>query len=191
MSLVITEADNPAAEPKKPSRAGNEVTCRKSVQVQERKHLGDLRGPAAPGRKDDGAKLGLLPGFLVQATIVHPRCFDLEYSSNGLDLAWPGMAVPRHEPVTLLVALVYELGQICLDLGLQGGGEHRSCPFTADLVQARASFRASLVVVHYAQHRRPFLAGALTPALVLISTRKVRRASERVGDPQLQVIPHG
>ena len=70
------------------------------------------------------------------------------------------MAVSCHEPVTLLVTLVYELGEIRVDLGLQGGGEHRPCPFTADLAQARASFRASLVVVHYAQHRRPFLAGA-------------------------------
>ena len=146
---------------------GDEVACRKPVQVQERKHLGDLRGPAAPGRKDDRAKLGLLAGRLVHATIVHPRCFDLECSGHGLNLAWPGMAVPRHEPVTLLVTLAYELGEIRVNLGLQGGGEHRPCPFAADLIQARASFRANLVVVHYAQHRRPFLAGALSRLLVL------------------------
>ena len=112
-----------------------------------------------------------LPGFLVHATVVHPRCFDLDCSGHGLDLASPGMAVSRHEPVPVLVTLVYELGEIRVDLGLQGRGEHRPCPFAADLVQARATFRASLVVVHYAQHRRPFLAGALTPAARLGSQR--------------------
>jgi hypothetical protein len=101
---------------------------------------------------------------LVDTTVVHPRCFDLDRTGHGLDLASSGVAVSRHEPVPVLVALVSELGEIRVDLGLQGRGEHRPCPFTADLVQAKATFRARLVVVHYAQHRRPFLAGALTPA---------------------------
>jgi hypothetical protein len=74
------------------------------------------------------------------------------------------MPVACHEPVPVLVALVYELGEIRVDFGLQGRGEHRPRPFAADLVKARAPFRASRVVVHYAQPRRPFLAGALTPA---------------------------
>jgi len=74
------------------------------------------------------------------------------------------VAISRHKAVPVLIALVYELGEIRVDLGLQGSGQHRPRTFAADLVQAEATFRASLGVVHYAQHRRPFLAGALTPA---------------------------
>jgi hypothetical protein len=142
----------------------SEVACGKSVQVQKRQDLGDLWGPAAPGRDDHRAELGLLTGFLVHALVVHPRCFDLDRAGHGLDLALSCVSIARHETVPFLVALVCELGEIRLDLGFQGRGEHRPRPFAANLVQARASFRASLVVVHYAQHRRPFLAGALTPA---------------------------
>ena len=134
------------------------------MEVEQWQDLGDLRGPPAPGRDDDGAELGLLAGFLVHALVVHPRCFDLDRSGHGLDLAAPGMPVPRHETVPVLVTLISELGEIRLHFGLQGRGEHRPCTFAADLVQAEATFRARLVVVHYAQHRRPFLAGALTPA---------------------------
>jgi hypothetical protein len=66
--------------------------------------------------------------------------------------------------VPVIVTLVCELGEIRVDLGFQGRCQHRPGTFAADLVQAEATFRARLVVVHYAQHRRPFLAGALTPA---------------------------
>jgi hypothetical protein len=98
--------------------------------------------------------------LLVHATVVHPEGFDLDRAGHGLDLASSGMSVARHETVPVSVTLICKLGEIRVDLGLQGRGEHRPCTFAADLVQAEATFRAGLVVVHYAQHRRPFLAGA-------------------------------
>ena len=61
----------------------------------------------------------------------------------------------------------------CLEMNRRRRSRSNSMPFITGSRQndARpgdaAPFRASLVVVHYAQHRRPFLAGALTPALVL------------------------
>jgi hypothetical protein len=131
---------------------GSEVACRESVQVQQRQDLGDLWRPAAPGRDDDGAELGLVARFLVHATVVHPRCFDLDRAGHGLDLAASCVSVARHEPVPVIVTLVCELGEIRVDLGFQGRCQHRPCTFATDLVQAKATFRASLVVVHYAQH---------------------------------------
>ncbi len=154
----------PSRRTEEPLEGRDEVACRQSVQVQQRQDLGDLRRPPTPRRDDDGLELGLFTGRLVDTTVVHPRCFDLDRSGHGLDLASPGVAISRHETVPVLIALVYELGEIRVDLGLQGSGQHRPRTFAADLVQAEATFRASLGVVHYAQHRRPFLAGALTPA---------------------------
>ena len=87
---------------------------------------------------------------LAQATVGIFRC-----------RGWP---FARHETMPVLVTLIYELGAIRLDLGLQGRGEHRPRTFATDLVQARATFRTGLVVVHCAQRRRPFLAGALMSA---------------------------
>ncbi len=154
----------PSRRTEEPLEGRDEVACRQSVQVQQRQDLGDLRRPPTPRRDDDGLELGLFTGRLVDTTVVHPRCFDLDRSGHGLDLASPGVAVSRHETVPVLITLVYELGEIRVDLGLQGSGQHRPRTFAADLVKAEATFRARLVVVHYAQHRRPFLAGALTPA---------------------------
>jgi hypothetical protein len=78
--------------------------------------------------------------------------FDLDRAGHGLDLAASCMPVARHETMSVIVTLVYELGEIRVDLGFQGRGEHRSRTFAADLVEAEATFRAGLVVVHYAQH---------------------------------------
>ena len=85
-----------------PLEGGDEVTCRESVQVQKRQDLGDLWGPAAPGRDDHRAELGLLTGFLVHALVVHPRCFDLDRAGHGLDLALSCVSIARHETVPFL-----------------------------------------------------------------------------------------
>jgi hypothetical protein len=47
----------PSCRTEEPLEGGSEVACRESVQVQKRQDLGDLRGPATPGRDDDGAEL--------------------------------------------------------------------------------------------------------------------------------------
>src|ERR1019366_9546544 len=118
----------PGCRTEEPLAGRGEVACRESVEVEQWQDLGDLRGPAAPGRDDDGAELGLLAGFLVHALVVHPRCFDLDRSGPGLDLALSCVAVARHETVPVLVTLISELGEIRLHFGLQGRGEQSSLP---------------------------------------------------------------
>jgi hypothetical protein len=89
-------------------------------------------------------------------------------ASHGLDLSLSYVAFARHETMSVLVTLINELGEIHLDLdldlGLQGRGEHRPRKLRHRSRPDPATFRTSLVVVHFAQHRRPFLAGALMSA---------------------------
>ena len=107
VSRVIAEADNPAAEPKKPSSAGTKSPVESPCRYSSGKHLGDLRGPSAPRRDEPSCEPRLLPGRLVHPTVVHPRCFGSRlHRPRSWTFVRSGMAVSRHESVTVLVTLV-------------------------------------------------------------------------------------
>jgi hypothetical protein len=53
--------------------------------------------------------------------------------------------------------------------GLEGGRQHPAGTVEDDLIERRTHLSAALVIGHYSQHRRSFLAGAPTPVeLVLV-----------------------
>lgn len=70
------------------------------------------------------------------------------------------VTVAHHEPPAVLVPLVGQLGYVCVYFGFQRGGQHPSCARQDDLVDQGGAVDGGAVVVHYAQHGRPFPAGA-------------------------------
>jgi hypothetical protein len=69
------------------AQRGHEVPGREPVQVQQRQHLGDLRGLAAPGGQDRRGEPSTLAGVGVDAAVVDPRCGHLHGPSAGEHLA--------------------------------------------------------------------------------------------------------
>jgi len=113
---------------------------------------------------------------------------NLDGPDDDLDRAWPGMAVTGDTGVAVLVTLAGELGQVSVDLGLEGRGEHRASSVDrsrpASTARPRGPSHRSLRSALACLPRRRSTAG-----FRLVSIRKVRRVSGRVADPQLQVIP--
>jgi hypothetical protein len=94
------------------------------MQVQQRQHLGDLRGLTAPGRQDRRAEPHPLPGVGIDPAVIDPRRAHLDRARRGEHL--PGLvgAVAHDQSTPALVALVQVAGDVVLDLGLQGLGQH-------------------------------------------------------------------
>jgi hypothetical protein len=113
---------------------GHEVAGGQSVQVQERQHLGDLLGLAAPRRQDRRGEPAPLARLGVGAAVVDPRRDHLDRPGAGEHLAGLVGAVAHDQPPAGLVALARELGDVGVDLGLQGFGEHPAGTLTHDLV---------------------------------------------------------
>ena len=132
----------PGARAEELSERGREVPAGQSVQVQQRQHLGHLRGLAAPRRQDRRAEPGPLAGVGVGAAVVDPRRDHLDRPGAGEHLAWLVGAVAHDQPPAVLVALAGELGDVGLDLGLQGFGEHPAGTLTHDLVDQLAELPA-------------------------------------------------
>jgi hypothetical protein len=105
------------------------------VQVQQRQHLSDLRAASAPGRQDDRAEPDPLASHRVDPAIVHPRRTHRDRTSGGQHLALAGVAVADHQPSATLVTLGGVGGQVVVDLGLQGGGQHAPGALAGQLVQ--------------------------------------------------------
>ena len=159
---MITEAESPAAEPKNSARAGakspEDMPCRyisgsTSVTLGLRRHHGVriwLRNPAITG-------LGIDPA------VAHPRRLHLDRPGAGGDPARLGVAVTDHQTTPPIVSLVGQSGDVRVHLRLQRGGQHPPRPLGADLIDGRAQLRAAVVVGHYSQHRRSFLAGVAAP----------------------------
>ena len=156
----------PRCRSEEPFESRSEVPGRQAVQVEQGQHLGDLRGLAAPRRDDRGLELRPLVGLGVDPTILHARRADPDRSRDGGDHPRPGVAVARDEPVPRLVTFAGQLRDVGVDLGLQGRGEHPLCSLAEDLVQHRPAVRDGGLFVHYAQHRRSFLADVPPSALV-------------------------
>ena len=116
------------------------------MQVQQRQHLGDLRGLAAPGRQDRRGEPAAFAGFRVGAPVVDPRRGHLDRTGAGQHLAGLVGAVAHHQPAPVLVALVAERGDVGLDLGLQRLGQHPPGTLADDLVDQRRRPRAAGVI---------------------------------------------
>jgi hypothetical protein len=100
------------------------------------------------------------------------------------------VAVAHHQPPATLVPLGGMRGQVVVDLGLQGGGQHPAGALAHDLVEVQARLVMGLGIGGYTQHAA-FLPRRRSPRRRFqdLSSGKVRRAPISRPDPQLQVIP--
>jgi hypothetical protein len=88
------------------------------VQVQQRQHLGDLRGASGPPGQDLALELVALAGGGVHPAVVHPGADDLDLPGAGRKLAGWGVAVAAHQPMVVLVDQRSMGGDVGVDLGL-------------------------------------------------------------------------
>ena len=146
-------------------QGGREVAGRQAVQVQQRQHLGHLGALAAPRRQDHRPEPRPLAGHRIDAAVIHPRRADPDRPGHGQDLALAGVAIADHQPAATLVPLGGMRGQVGVDLGLQGGGEHPPGALAGQLVQVGVQLGTHRLVSNYTQHCGvTLLAGAPTPA---------------------------
>jgi hypothetical protein len=116
---------------------GHEVARGQPVQIEQRQHLGDFRGLAAPRRQDRRGEPGPLTGVGVGAAVIDPRRDHLHRPARGEYLARLVRAVAHHQPTAVLVTLVGEPGDVVIDLRLQGLGQHPSGTLTDQVVDQR------------------------------------------------------
>jgi hypothetical protein len=134
------------------------------MQVQQRQHLGHLRALAAPRRQDNRPKARPLARHRVDPAVIDPGRAYLDRAGRGQDLALAGVTVAHHQPPAMLVPLGRMRGQVGVDLGLQGGGQHPSGAFSGQLVQIGVQRGTRGLVGDYTQHCGvTLLAGAPTP----------------------------
>jgi hypothetical protein len=102
------------------------------------------------------------------------------------------VAVADHQPPATLVPLGRVGGQVGVDLGLHGGGQHRPGTLAHQLVQVQAQLTHGLLGGDDTQHAA-FLPRRHWPRRRFqdLSSGKARRAPISRPDPQLQVIPLG
>ena len=110
-----------------------------------------------------GAVTSIRPGAVV---IVRGSARPLRTTSR-----WPS-----------LVTLAGQPGDVGVHLGLQSGGQHPPGTIEDDLIERRTHLRAGLLIGHYSQHRRSFLAGVPTPA-VLVLVQRGRYVAPSNGSP--------
>jgi hypothetical protein len=128
------------------------------VQVEQRQHLGDLRGLPAPRRQHRGGEPAAFAGVGVDPAVVDPRRDDLDRAGAGQHLPGLVRAVAHHQPPAGLVPLGSEPGHIGIDLGLQGLGQHPPRTLTHDLIdQRRRAVRPVTLIVlggssNYGEH---------------------------------------
>ena len=141
------------------------------MQVQQRQHLGHLRGLTRPRRQYLRRESLPLTGFRIDPFVVDPRRLHLDRPSAGEHLPDVVVAVADHQPVPILVDLIDELVDIGGDLGLQSGGQHLPGTVADNLIQQRPTGTAAGVVglrdiVNYGEHGRAFPTSAPTPVLI-------------------------
>jgi hypothetical protein len=107
------------------------------VQVQQRQHLVDLWGLAAPRRQDHRGEPLPFAGGLVDALVVDPRCAHLDRTRGGHYLPGVGVPVAHDQAPAALVELVDMRRDVGGDLGLQRRGEHPPRTVADDLVDQR------------------------------------------------------
>jgi len=133
------------------------------VQVQQRQHLGHLRGLARPGRQDRRGEPLAFTSVGIDTFVVDPRGPHLHRTGCGQHLARLVVAVADHQSVAVVIALVSELRHVGGDLGLQRRGQHLPGTVADDLVEQRPARTGRIaglvgvgVVVYYREHGRAF-----------------------------------
>ncbi len=149
-----------------------EIAARQPVQVQQRQHLGHLRGLARPGRQDRRGEPLAFTSVGIDTFVVDPRGPHLHRTGCGQHLARLVVAVADHQSVAVVIALVSELRHVGGDLGLQRRGQHLPSAITDNLIQQRPTSTTVGVVVglravvNYGEHGRTFPTSAPTPVLI-------------------------
>jgi hypothetical protein len=119
------------------AQRGHEVPGREAVQVEQRQHFGDLRCLTAPCWQDRRGEPGSFAGVGIDATVVDPGRGHLHRPGRGQDLARPVRAGAHHQPAPALVSLADEPGDIGVNLGPHGLGQHPAGTLTDDLIDQR------------------------------------------------------
>ena len=185
----MTDADRPAAEPKNSPSAGAksplDIPCR-YISGSTSATLGLLRhhgGTMAERNRQSLAGVGVDPA------VVDPRRLDLDPARGGGDGAGLGVAVAHHQPPATLARARRPALRCRRRPRLRGRR-----PASAGRPHGR-SRRARPPAPRWRRHRSLLSTSAFLPRrrstasdYSFWSTRKVRRALERVGDPQVLVI---
>ncbi len=151
---------------------GHEVPRGQAVQIEQRQHLADLRGLAAPRRQDRrGEPLAFARG-LVDALVVHPLRLHLDHPGRGRDLPCLVVAVADHQAAPVLVTLIGQLGYVGVDFSLQVGGRHPLCTLVDDVVDQGAGLGRP-IGIHCAQHGPAFLTDGATSAYSTTRSRSL------------------
>src|ERR1043165_3982524 len=117
----------------------------------------------------------------VGALVVDLRRGHLYRAGAGQHLARLVIAVAHNQAVTVLVALVGERGDVGIDLGAQGFGQHPAGTVADDLVNQRRLAHGRLVVItsgggrEHGEHGRALPPGAPTSACLRPVTRSPGR----------------
>ena len=107
------------------------------MQVQQRQHLGDLRGLPRPRRQDRRGEPLAFTGDRVGALVVDPRRGHLHRAGAGQHLSRLVRAIADHQAVTILAPLGGMRRDIGVHLGLQRLGQHPPGTLPHDLIDQR------------------------------------------------------
>ena len=157
----------PGRGTKEPLQGRHEVTARHPMQIQERQHLGHLRGLAAPRRHDRALEPHALARLRIGPPVVDARGADLDPARHRRHRARVRVPIADHQPTAVDADLVGQRLDVAVGLGFQRRRQHAARALAADLVQRRAQLRARGFVTYYLQHRRSFLAGIAVPAALV------------------------
>ena len=106
-------------------------------QVQQRQHLVDLRGFAAPRRQDHRTKPHPPSRLGVDPPVVNPRSGHLHRPGRGQHLPALVVAVAHHHSAARLIPLRRQPGEVSADLGLQRLGQHPPGALPNNLIDQR------------------------------------------------------
>jgi hypothetical protein len=118
-----------------------------------------------PGRQDRRTEPPLLAGVGVDAAVIDPWRDHLDCPGRGEDLAGLVEAVAHHQPTSVAVTLTDVAGDVGLDLGLQGLGQHPTRALAHELVDHRRRAGAARVLScvlcsrNYGEHGRTLPTG--------------------------------
>ena len=140
---------------------GGEVRGGQPVQVQQRQHLGQLRGLACPRGQDRRGEPPALTRGLIDPPVVDPGLAHRDRTRSGAHLSRLVVTVAHHQAVAVLVDLVSVCLDVGGDLGLQRRREHLPSPITDDLIQQRPAPRSRVdvgldVLLDCLEHGRTF-----------------------------------
>jgi hypothetical protein len=162
----------------------DEVAGGQPVQVQQRQHLTDLRALAAPGRQDHRAEPGPLAGHRIHPAVIDPRRPHRNRTRGGHHLTLARVAVAHHQAPAALITLGGVGGEIVVDLGLQGSGQHPSGTLASQPIQVHSQFGLHSLVSYYTQHCGvTLLAGVAAPVSHLGLVKQEGTSRSRAGGP--------